>query len=232
MRCQGRPTRKNAGVPTEGGRAPRDRSRRRRREGSGEASQSGPTQIIEAAIASILEIGFYRSSTNEIAQRANVSGGALQYHFGTREGLLFAVVHELNQRFVAKLEAAQITGETLEDRLASLYRVLGRHYDDPLYLVFVQVLLNLQHDPDTSAEVTAELSAHVVEVERAVRRLLSEALGREPDAATIVSLHHTIRGYALSRQLSRAVPVKGARPGGPTSLHAFLRGLAASTQAP
>ena len=51
------------------GSSPRDRSRRRRRDG-GDRELAGRGQILDAAIASILELGFYRASSNEIARRA------------------------------------------------------------------------------------------------------------------------------------------------------------------
>lgn len=57
-------------------RARPDRSRRRRRTYAEEGS--GAMQIIDAAIASVLEVGYYRSSTNEIARRLNISWGAIQ----------------------------------------------------------------------------------------------------------------------------------------------------------
>ena len=139
------------------------------------------TQIIEAAIASILEVGFYQSSTNEIARRADVSWGALQYHFGTREALLLAVLRELDRRFLEDITAAHVEGKTVGERITSLYAILGRFYDTPTFLVRVQIILNLQHDPETSAEVSAEVTQHAARAEASTRRLLAEAIG--PDAS-------------------------------------------------
>ena len=203
---------------------PRDRGRRLRR-GVDDDDLTGAEQIVEAAIASVLEVGFYRSSTNEIARRADVSWGAVQYHFGTREALLLAVVKELDRQFVAALNRAKVTGTTLEARLTSLYRTLARTYDDPKFLVRLQIILNLQHDPDTSADISAELAAQAVDAEVPVRRLVRETLGREPDAVTIDWLYHAMRGYALSQQLARAVPAKATRLSRATSLQAFLRAM-------
>jgi AcrR family transcriptional regulator len=96
---------KNAGTP-------RDRSRRSRGTGTGIGNDAGGrAQIIDAAITSIQEVGFYRSSTNEIARRADVSWGALQYHFGTREALLLAIIHEIDRRFLTDVEDAHVEGE-------------------------------------------------------------------------------------------------------------------------
>ena len=162
---------------TEAGATTRQSSRRRGARGQAEAN--GRAQLIEAGIASILEVGFYRSSTNEIARRANVSWGALQYHFGTREALMLAIVRDLDRRFLKDIDAAHVKGENLGERITSLYEILGRFYDTPTFLARVQIILNLQHDPETSAEVSAEVIEHAGRAEASTRRLLAEAIGHD-----------------------------------------------------
>jgi AcrR family transcriptional regulator len=205
---------------------PRDRSRRRKATDTDEVS--GRIQIIDAAIASILEVGFYRSSTNEIARRANVSWGALQYHFGTREALLLAIVKELDRRFIEALQSARVEGDTPEERIYSLFRLLAPHYDTPTWLVRLQIVLNLQTDPDTSADVMAEVAATAAQAETPIRQLLRQAIGAKPPKGGVDALFHALRGFALSRQLARAVPIEGSRPPGPDAVKLFIRGLAAA----
>src|SRR5438128_1846069 len=82
----------------------RDRSRRRRSASAPESA--GRSQILDAAVACILELGFYRASSNEIARRAEVSWGSIQYHFGSRESLMLAVVEEVNERFSTAIRRA------------------------------------------------------------------------------------------------------------------------------
>jgi AcrR family transcriptional regulator len=202
------------------------RKRPRRRRGSGGAEADGRAQIIEAGIASILEVGFYRSSTNEIARRADVSWGALQYHFGTREALLLAIVRDLDRSFLEDINAAHVEGETREERIASLYEILGRFYDTPTFLVRVQIILNLRHDPETSAEVSAEVTQHAARAEASTRRLLAEAIGPDASQSEYDALFHALRGFALSRQLSLAVPVKRSGAASRDALQVFLRQLA------
>ena len=200
---------------------PHDRSRRRRRADDGEA-RSGAMQIVEAAIASILDVGYYRSSTNEIARRANVSWGAVQYHFGTREALLLGVVREIDRRFVAALAGADVVGDTRDERIASLYQLLASHYDTPAFLVRLQILLDLQHDPDTSDDVAASLREVATKSEVMVRRLLHQAIGADASRAETEALFHSVRGFAVSRQISRLL----GSPPGRRADQEFLRGLA------
>src|ERR1700752_817760 len=48
--------------------------------------------VIEETIRCILEEGFAASSAKHITERAGVTWGVIQYHFGDRDGLLMAVV--------------------------------------------------------------------------------------------------------------------------------------------
>ena len=106
-------------------------------------------------MSAIVELGYYRATSNEIARRAGVSWGVIQHYFGTRERLLLAVF-EQGQRELAQLaETGMIDSPTLEGRLEQLLDILALHYGTPSFLAYLQIQLNLGHDPDTSAEVPA-----------------------------------------------------------------------------
>jgi AcrR family transcriptional regulator len=190
------------------GQPPRDRSRRRR----SNRDPAGRTQILDAAVACILELGFYRASTNEIARRANVSWGAIQYYFGSREALMLAAVEELNHQFTAAMALRHVEGDTLEERIESLYELLAQYYRAPSYLARLQIMLNLQSDPDTSAAATATLADISGRVADQIRRLLGEAIGPGADPARNSALFHAIRGFALSQQLAESIDPEHGRP--------------------
>lgn len=58
-------------------------------------------QIVAAAIDVFGESGFAGSSVRSIAERAGVSHAAILQHFGSKEGLLVAVLEEWDRRTVA-----------------------------------------------------------------------------------------------------------------------------------
>jgi AcrR family transcriptional regulator len=212
--------------------APRDRSRRR----GTTPGEAGPArgQIVDAAIATILELGFYRASSNEIARKANLSWGSIQYHFGTREGLLLAVVEELNQRFTKTMHQAAVTGDTLEERLHSLYGILAAHYGAPTYLARLQIVLNLSHDPDTSNDVADALVRQAEVAGQDLRRLLHAALGSGASSATMNAIFNAIRGTALSYQITDTLAGHNPDPHittiDPAELAVLLAGLAATAR--
>lgn len=205
--------------------SPKNRSRRRKA-----GSQAGRTQILQAAVACILELGFYRASTNEIARRAGVSWGSIQYYFGSRERLMLAVVEDLNQTFTDDIRRAHVQGDTLAERITSLYGILARHYADPSYMARLQIVLNLQHDPDTSDEVSQILADQAETLATELNRVLEEALGDDAPHARRTALFHSIRGFVVSHRLADSVS-SGRMPGDETeTARVFLANVIAAEE--
>jgi AcrR family transcriptional regulator len=72
------------------------------------ADDSTRRRLLDAAIACIVDEGFYRASSNRIARRAGVTWGVIQHHFGTRENLLLEVVREGIDELVTTFRQAEI----------------------------------------------------------------------------------------------------------------------------
>jgi AcrR family transcriptional regulator len=158
--------------------------------------------VIDAALTCIVERGFYRASSNEIARQAGMTWGVIQYHFGTRESLMLAVLEDTTMRFVDFVEHANVEGDDPATRLNQLLDLLASHYGTPEYLAFTQILLNMDHDPSTSAEVRATLRTVAEQSNEHVRRLLRQTLGpADGDAELATTLFLVLRGFALSQQL-------------------------------
>ncbi len=180
-----------------------------------ESDQATRQRVIDAATACILERGFYRASTNEIARRAGVSWGVIQHYFGTREALMVAVLQDRAGRFLRSVEDVDIQGDTAADRVEQLLDVLSAHYGQPEFLVSLQVLLNLDHDPRTSTEVRRTMRELAEHSHDHLRRLLRQALGpaaSTPDLATTVFL--VVRGFGISQQLQDAMAYDSVAPAG------------------
>ncbi|HVB93157.1 MAG TPA: TetR/AcrR family transcriptional regulator [Acidimicrobiales bacterium] len=159
-------------------------------------------RVLDATIACILELGFYRSSTNEIARRAGVTWGVIQHYFGTRERLMVAVLQNGFHQFIEVVEGVHLEGDTVRERMGELVDMFADFYARPEYLADLQVLLSMDRDPRTSAEVRETMRDVAAKSNVHVRRLLREALG---SAATTPDLLDTVflvvRGFGLSQQL-------------------------------
>jgi AcrR family transcriptional regulator len=142
---------------------------------------------------------------DSVAQRARVSVGLIYRHFGSKAGLVSAVV----QAFYKRFEEEVITSNPapgagwMERERARTVRAVAFHYEDPLAPV---VLSSLHLEPAVAALEARQLDAHiemsadnVAHGQRAglvpknidprfagamvlggLRRVLVDALGREP----------------------------------------------------
>jgi len=184
--------------------------------------------MLAAAVETILEEGYYRASSNRIAQRAGVTWGVIQYHFGTRELLLLAVAHNGAEDLLTRLRTAEIHGDTIEARLESLADVIWAHYRRPQFLAYVQVLLNLSKDPRTSADTVESLA----ESERVVgglwQDLIDQVIPAEQQRPRLGSvIFELIRGLAIGQSLMEALPHGTPRRADDEARHALVQALAA-----
>ena len=65
--------------------------------------------VIDETVRCVLEEGFGAASAKHITERAGVTWGVIQYHFGDRDGLLMAVVDEGFGQLVDCLHGVQPT---------------------------------------------------------------------------------------------------------------------------
>jgi AcrR family transcriptional regulator len=64
--------------------------------------------VIDETVRCVLEEGFGAASAKHITERAGVTWGVIQYHFGDRDGLLMAVVDQGFSQLMACLKGVQI----------------------------------------------------------------------------------------------------------------------------
>lgn len=67
------------------------------REPQQDRSRATRARLLEAAIASLAELGYAASTVAVVAERAGVSRGAAQHHFPTREALFTAALEHMTQ---------------------------------------------------------------------------------------------------------------------------------------
>jgi AcrR family transcriptional regulator len=194
---------------------------RRRRDG--EATRR---RVLDAVVESVLDVGYYKASSNEIARRAGVTWGAIQHLFGSREALMLDVLDDGWARLHAAVANTEITGVTLEDRLREVLEVLASYYEQPSYIVQVQILLDLSKNPATSAETRAAIERHGQELSQAWQPLFEQALGGAAKANDLSTYAFTaLRGYLASRVIASTITDM------PADTHArelLVRGVAAA----
>lgn len=174
-----------------------------------ERSRTTRNKILDAALESLIELGYAATSTPEVCRRAGVSRGALLHHFPTREELLISAITHLADRRAGEIrEHAGSLGAGRED----LDNVLGL-----MWSAFMEPLFQAALELWVAARSDAKLHQTLYPVERAMGRGM-HALWREllPTAARdaarsperdrrlsdLVTLtQHLLRGMALQRIL-------------------------------
>jgi len=162
--------------------------------------------VLDAVVESVLDVGYYKASSNEIARRAGVTWGAIQHLFGSREALMLDVLDDGWARLHAAVANTEITGATLDDRLREVLDVLASYYEQPSYIVQVQILLDLAKNPATSAETRAAIERHGQELAQAWQPLFAQALGPAAEFNELsVYAFTALRGYLSSRVIASSI---------------------------
>jgi AcrR family transcriptional regulator len=121
--------------------------------------------LLDAALECLVELGYAGTTTQRVSERAGLSRGAHQHHFGTRAELLAAALEELALR----------RGEDIRREVASLPAGDERVEQalDTIWGWFTGPLFQASIDLAAAARTDAELRASLVPVER---RLSQETL--------------------------------------------------------
>jgi len=105
-------------------------------------------KIIAAVVSTIGELGFRKTTAAEIAKRAGVTWGAVQHHFGGKDGILAAVLEDSFGRFAERIAAVPAGDGSLEQQVSRFVDAAWEHFGSPEYRSTFEILLN--HLPDDS----------------------------------------------------------------------------------
>jgi AcrR family transcriptional regulator len=153
-----------------------------------QAERTAGTQakLLDAAIDCLVELGFAKTSTQEIARRAGVSRGAQLHHFPTKESLVTAAVgHLVEKRLAEILEADPDPDRGVE--------VLSEAFSGPLFYAALELWVAARTDP--------ALHEAMVPLERRV----SEAI--MGGATAIMGSRMTNESIELTVELARGLAV-------------------------
>jgi len=124
--------------------------------------------LLDAAVESLIEVGFARTTTLEVQRRASVSRGALLHHFPSKAELLVAAVDHLAYMRGAQLKALAAELPEGRARTDAVLDLLWQCFSGE----FFQVAMELR----TAARTDPELRPVLVTAERALRdRIIGQA---------------------------------------------------------
>lgn len=123
--------------------------------GSGEAdklktqkSVATRRSVIDATIQCFIEIGYFRTTTTEIAKRANLTRGAVQYYFPTTPDVLRASIDHLLAKWIDTYYAALGEISSEEDQLARSIDIYWQFVRDPLFVAWQELVAASRTEPE------------------------------------------------------------------------------------
>ncbi|MCV7028683.1 TetR/AcrR family transcriptional regulator [Mycobacterium sherrisii] len=157
-------------------------------------------RLLEAGIASIIEVGYARASAAVITKRAGVSVGALFRHFETMSDFMAATASEVLRRQVESFtkRVAQIPADrpAFEAALTILRDITA----SPTNAVLYELMVAARTDEKLGAhlrDVMAQYTAKILDAARALPGV--EVVGEETFPVLVALLTNVFDGAALVR---------------------------------
>jgi AcrR family transcriptional regulator len=133
--------------------------------------EPGRARILQAGLDLAAESGPSGMTISRLCQRAGVKPPAIYYHFGSKEGLLGAVVETVAEAWLDQLEASQPAGSDIAARLRAAVDGWQAMIEDPARPI--KLLLSVQLD---GAEHSAEIEASLRRVYERARQLIAGSI--------------------------------------------------------
>jgi AcrR family transcriptional regulator len=183
--------------------------------------------IVEAATPLLYERGLDGVGVAELCTRLGVSKETLYRHFGTKDGLVEAVLQARSERVHGWMAAAvAAAGGDPADQLAAVFDALGQWYLEPEFRGCAMVNAAAQHHDDQVRAITGRHLDRYLDLLAGIAARAGAAnpdgLGRQllmlVEGATVVAAHHGVADSASqAREAALTLLAAGghARPAGP-----------------
>ncbi|MGH3437681.1 MAG: TetR/AcrR family transcriptional regulator [Sciscionella sp.] len=127
-----------------------------------ERSEHTKALLLDATIDCLVDLGYARTSVNEICKRAGVSRGAQQHHFATKAELMAEAVRHLVHRIEAQLSDTIGDPPAREQLVSTGIDLLWQSYSGTLSAAVLELWVAARTEP--------ELKAAMLPVDRALGR--------------------------------------------------------------
>jgi TetR/AcrR family transcriptional regulator, regulator of cefoperazone and chloramphenicol sensitivity len=149
-------------------------------------------KIIDETVRCIVEEGFVAATAKHVAERAGVTWGVIQYHFGDRNGLLMAVVDDGVARLLESLSSADVSDLPLRERIEVVVDIAWSCYSSPTSMAAFEIL---------RANRAGSSRRHLLEMNAAINqlgRLIADDPANDGVAEVIWA---TLRGVVLAQMI-------------------------------
>jgi AcrR family transcriptional regulator len=157
--------------------------------------------IIGETVRCINEEGFAAASASHIAERAGVTWGVIQYHFGDRNGLLSAVIVDGFQSFRRSIESVSVPAGPSRQRVEAIVEAAWAAFSSPESRASFEILISARAGRDQIQ--VGELESMASDMRALSGVLVGDRvdLGGQ-DAVVGEVLWATLRGLVMAQMLT------------------------------
>jgi AcrR family transcriptional regulator len=149
-------------------------------------------KIIDETVRCIAEEGFAAATAKHVAERAGVTWGVIQYHFGDRNGLLMAVVDDGVARLLESLSSADVSELPLRKRIEVIVDTAWSCYSSPTSMAAFEIL---------RANRGRSSRRHLLEMNAAIAELGKLITDDPANAGVAEVIWATLRGVVLAQMI-------------------------------
>ncbi|MGZ4524930.1 MAG: TetR/AcrR family transcriptional regulator [Mycobacterium sp.] len=152
-------------------------------------------KIIDETVRCIMDEGFDAATAKHVAERAGVTWGVIQYHFGDRNGLLMAVVDDGVARLVDSLSSADVGDLPLRERIEVVVDTAWACYSSPTSLAAFEILRATRGGPGEASR------RHLLDMNSAIAEL-GRLITEDPaDDGVAEVIWAALRGVVLAQMI-------------------------------
>ena len=140
-----------------------------------ERSAATRARLLDATIACLSDLGYSRTTTTEIADRAGVSRGAQLHHFPTKAELVTTAVEHLFEKRTEEFRKAFATLPAGVDRMAAAIDLLWSMVSGPTFHAWLELVVAARTDPELRKTVSEIGKRFSENVDRTYRELFPGA---------------------------------------------------------
>jgi AcrR family transcriptional regulator len=154
---------------------------------------------MDETVRCVVEEGFAAASAKHIAERAGVTWGVIQYHFGDRDGLLAAVVESGFDELRARMATVDVPQGSSREQVTALVDAAWAAFSTPTSRASLEILVATRARRDQATN--EHLAAMGIELTRLGGDLIGDRR-RSGDASAIGDLlWATLRGLVLTQMV-------------------------------
>jgi AcrR family transcriptional regulator len=169
--------------------------------GTQERAERTRQTVVDETVRYILDEGFAAPSVRRITERAGLTWGVVQYHFGDLGGLLMAVVDQGFGELIGVLDllSEQTAGLTAERRTEVVVDAVWQAFSSPTSMAALEILISTRAVRDSVANAAlSETMQRFTE--------LGRHLGEDLDAPHAIEIGNliwaTLRGIVVAQMVS------------------------------